>query len=188
MAQSTWPDGELSAAGKLDTWPARREARYRCGQGDRARAMRSGRCGRGDAAKAMRPGRCGSGDAAQAIAQVERPGGTVLRGNGISQTLKKQRKSTTKSVQSQSRWVVWGTMEPARNAIGTQERHEAAPGASRERLGASLERPSRAQRVPEVAPGHPKERPGTSGSVPRRRKSRLSRTWDGQHRAWAICP
>ena len=28
MAKSTWPDGELSAAGKLDTWPARREARY----------------------------------------------------------------------------------------------------------------------------------------------------------------
>ena len=28
MAKSTWPDGELSAAGKLDTWPARRETRY----------------------------------------------------------------------------------------------------------------------------------------------------------------
>ena len=28
MAKSTWPDSELSAAGKLDTWPARMEARY----------------------------------------------------------------------------------------------------------------------------------------------------------------
>ena len=39
-------------------------------------------------------------------------------------------------------------MEPAWNAIGSQERPEAVPGASREYLGASPERPSSARGSP----------------------------------------
>ena len=59
-----------------------------------------------------------------------------------------------------------------------------APGASQKRLGASPERPSSTKRVPEVAPRHKKECQGASGSVPRRRKSRLSRTREGKHRTF----
>ena len=92
-------------------------------------------------------------------------------------------------------------IEPARASQGVQTSPIKPDGASLERhwhsrtprgrprsvSGASWgvpECPRSTKRVPEVATGHEKERPGASGSVPRQRKSRLSRTRDGKHRAF----
>ena len=170
MAKSTWPDGELSAAGKLDTWPARREARYRCGQGDRARTMRSGRCGLGDSAKAMRPGGCGQGDAAWAM-RLGRCGpgdlpGRAPRWNGFT---RQRRQPDSKNNKSRCK-IGPKSIEVGRLGYdgASLERHwhpRAPRGRPRSVSRASWGVPGTPQQSPESPRGRPGAPKGAPGSI-----------------------